>query len=218
MFKKITIKSLVAMLGVLLLSSIVVGTLVYHQDYVPANPGLSTSRFWNDETFFRTTSDVDTLASNGSITSRDIVMTKDIFSDVFGITGKETMSICSEFYFIGDIDITNMDDDSSMADSLTLAYYYTDASGEDIQIGSVVGLIDTLILDTLGLGVATAAGVGLPFIFKLGATIPNNEITTDPAFIGAVMRFKLTIIDAASLPVADTLLIDNCAILRRWTN
>ena len=204
------------MLGVLLLSSMVVGTLVYHQDYVPANPGGSTSIFWTSGTGFVTVSDVDTLAANGSVTSKDIVMSKDIISDAFGVTGKETMSICSEFYFIGDLNIANMDDDSSMVDSLTLQYFYTDASGEDIAIGSVVGTIDSLVLDTVGLGVATAASAGLPFIFKLGATIPNNEITTDPAFIGAIMRFKLSIIDVT--PVSDTLFIDNCAILRRWTN
>lgn len=209
-------KILMAILGVLALSILATATLVYHQDYVPADPGASTSRFWTSGTGFITVSDVDTLAANGSITSVDIGMTKEIISDAFQTTGRKTHSICSEFYFIGDLNIANLAAATSVADSFTLAYYYTDASGEDIQIGSTVGLIDTLILDTLGLGVATAASEGLPFIFKLGATIPNNEITTDPAFIGATMRFKLTCIDAA--PENDSTFIDNCGIMRRWTN
>lgn len=205
MLNKMTMKTLVAALGILALSSLVVATLVYHEDSVPANPGGTTSRFWTSGTGFVTLTNNDSLYLNGSVTSVDISLSKDVFSDAFRIGGiKENKSICSEIYLIGDY-IKPSSYPTPCPDSVEITAYYVDASGEDMHCVS-----DTCVFDTVGL-VGLTSPAGLPFIFRLSVTEPEGN-----AFIGATMRFKMTIIDAA--PAADSLFLDNCGILRRWTN
>lgn len=192
--KKKLINLALSVLMIAALVFIVDATVIYNESYVPKSPGATTARFWTSGTGFVTTSDNDTLAANGSVTSIDITLA--------GTNGVNDFSTPpSEIYFVGDY-VKPTTYPTPCVDSLLMTYYYTDASGEDMQLGGT----DTLVIDTTGIVTAT-----VPFVFKLGATEPEGG-----AFIGAKMRFKLTILDLA--PANDTLLFKNCGILRRWTN
>ena len=212
---KKTLMIALSALVVLSLCLYVGATLVYHQDTYPPVRDEQTARFWTSGTGHVVLYNNDTLAAGGSVTSIDIPLTINLESYPFDLPGvTKARSVASEIYFIGDY-CKPTTYPTPCVDSVTMTYYYVDENGLDMVLGGT----DTLVFDTTGLVSATAEtlasdtilGGRIPFIFKLGATEREGN-----AFIGDKMRFKLTIIDKA--PADDTLLTNNCGILRRWTN
>lgn len=200
-------KVMTAIAVMAILATVVVATLVYHYDYVPTNPRDGVTRFWTSGTGFVTLTDRDTLAANGSVTSVDIRLGKGVTSGEFRLPGvKEGESIPSDIYLVGDY-VKPATYPTPCVDSLKIEYFWVDGAGNDMKLAGQ----DTVKIDTTGLVSATALTGHIPFLCKLTPT--ESEAN---AFIGATMRFKVTILDLA--PANDTLLLQNCGILRRFTN
>jgi len=194
------IKKLIALGLICLLAGLAFSADLYKVKTFPETRG---DRFFASGTGTVTATNSDTILSAGTPRSLAFTTTTSNAGWFGGDYGEASVVPASELYLCGSVGppvtAANMDD------SLIVSYWIISTADGD---SGVFWGADTVAIDTTGMNITT--GEYMFFLEKLTPTDKEGN-----AYIPHKMKLSFSVI---STDGGDTLLLDDCQVLMRWTN